>query len=199
MIRLLLVRHGQSTWNAEHRWQGHADPPLSALGERQARAAAAATAALEPVELICSDLTRARQTAELIAPPGLTPTIEGALRERDVGEWTGLTHDEIDERYPGDREAYRSPPGFESNEALNARTLPALERIASRLEPDAVCVIVTHGGVIRSIERGHGAASAPVPNLGGRWLHFDGGTFDLGEREALVDADDAALTVPEEE
>jgi broad specificity phosphatase PhoE len=199
MTRLLLVRHGQSTWNAEERWQGHADPPLSPLGERQARAAAEATAALAPTALMSSDLSRARRTAELIAPAGLVPTVEPALKERDVGEWTGLTRTEIDERYPGFREAYRSPPGFEDDRALLARTLPALQAIAARLGNDAVCVIVSHGGVIRSIERGLGGVAAPVPNLAGRWLHAVDGELALGDREVLVDPDDATLTVPQEE
>jgi len=199
MTRLLLVRHGQSTWNAEERWQGHADPPLSALGERQALAAAKATAVLGPTVVISSDLTRARQTAELIAPDGVTPTVEPALRERDVGEWTGLTRTEIEERYPGYLDGFRAPPGFESNEDLLARTLPALEVIARDLDADAVCLIVTHGGVIRALERGFGAVPTPVPNLAGRWLHRHDGEFALGDREVLVDPDDATLTVPNEE
>lgn len=199
MTRLLLVRHGQSTWNAEERWQGHADPPLSSLGERQARAAARATATLGPTVVISSDLTRARQTAELIAPNGLTPVVEPALRERDVGAWTGLTRTEIEERYPGYLDGFRSPPGFESNEELLARTLPALETIAGELGSDAVCVIVSHGGVIRAIERGFGAVPTPVPNLAGRWLQRQDGELALGDREVLVDPDDATLTVPDEE
>jgi broad specificity phosphatase PhoE len=199
MTRLLLVRHGQSTWNAEERWQGHADPPLSPLGERQARAAARATAALAPLALISSDLTRARQTAELITPDGLVLAIEPALRERDVGEWTGLTRTEIEERYPGYLDGFRAPPGFEGDESLLSRTLPALEAIAQRLGDDAICVIVTHGGVIRSIERGLGAVPAPVPNLAGRWLHDSDGGLALGDREVLIDPDDAVLTVPQEE
>ena len=199
MTRLLLVRHGQSTWNAEERWQGHADPPLSALGERQARTAAEATAALAPTDLMSSDLTRARQTAELIAPAGLVPSIEPALKERDVGEWTGLTRTEIEARYPGYLDGFRAPPGFEGDDSLLARTLPALQSIAERLGNGAVCVIVTHGGVIRAIERGLGGVAAPVPNLAGRWLHATEGALELGDREVLVDPDDATLTVPKEE
>jgi len=86
MSRLLLVRHGQSTWNAEERWQGHADPPLSDLGERQARAAAPSVVAIGATVVVSSDLTRARQTAELLAPPTLTPVVEPSVRERDVGD-----------------------------------------------------------------------------------------------------------------
>jgi broad specificity phosphatase PhoE len=102
-------------------------------------------------------------------------------------------------RYPGYLDGFRAPPGFEDDESLLARTLPALEAIAQRVGDDAVCVIVTHGGVIRSIERGFGAVPSPVPNLAGRWLHGGDGQLALGDREVLVDPDDAALTIPEEE
>ncbi len=149
MARLLLLRHGQSTWNAEERWQGHADPPLSELGDHQARAAAATAARLGMHALYASDLTRARQTATALAPPGITPVIDPALRERDVGAWTGLTTVEIDAKSPGFRVEHRSPPGFEADDALIARVVPALVAIARGLD-DAVVVLVTHGGVIRA-------------------------------------------------
>lgn len=199
MTRLLLVRHGQSTWNAEGRWQGHSDPPLSPLGARQARAAASAVAALGATAVISSDLRRARQTGELLAPPGVQPVVVPPLRERNVGAWEGLTRDEIDARFPGMREAHESPPGFESDESLMARVLPALEVIATGVGDSVVTVIVTHGGVIRALERRLGAPSAPVPNLGGRWLLATGGDLVLGDREVLIDPDDATLTMPEEQ
>jgi len=197
--RLLLVRHGQSTWNAEERWQGHADPPLSDLGARQARAAHGAVAALGTSAVFTSDLTRARQTAELLAPAGITPVIDAAVRERDVGEWTGLTTSEIDERYPGCRAEHRSPPGFEGDESLLARVVPALEAIAARLPAGTVCVVVTHGGVIRTVERALGATTSPVPNLAGRWIDAAGNTLVVGDREVLIDPDDATLTIPLEQ
>jgi broad specificity phosphatase PhoE len=199
MKRLLLVRHGQSTWNAEQRWQGHADPPLSPLGERQATVAAAAAAALEPTRVVTSDLTRARQTAERLAPPALEPIVNGSVRERDVGEWTGLTTSEIDERFPGYREAYKAPPGLEDDKSLLARVLPALRAISADLDDGTVCIIVTHGGVIRTVERLLGVASAAIPNLAGRWVHASDGEFALGDREVLIDPDDATLTIPQEE
>jgi len=135
--RVLLVRHGQSTWNADGRWQGQADVPLSELGQEQARGAAVAVARLAPVRLVTSDLARARQTAELVAPPGLHIEIDGSWRERDAGEWTGLTRAEIDERFPGWLAERRSPPGFEGDEPLLARALPALDRLLPRDERGA--------------------------------------------------------------
>lgn len=199
--RLLLVRHGESTWNADGRWQGQADPPLTDLGERQARSAASAVAALEPVIVVASDLERARATAVLLAPAGIVPELDAAFRERDAGEWTGLTRAQIEERFPGDLAAWRSPPGFEGDDPLLARVMPALERVTDGVPPDGCGIVVTHGGVIRTIERVHGAPSVSVPNLGGRWLHVDGGAaVTLGDRDVLIDPDDdeIALTIPEQ-
>jgi probable phosphoglycerate mutase len=199
---LLLVRHGQSTWNAEQRWQGQADPPLSALGERQARAAAAAAQRLEIGRIVASDLVRARRTAELLAPPGVEVTLDPAWRERHAGDWTGLTRSEIDERYPGWIDEQRSPPGFEGDEPLLERVLPVVEALLAATDRAAATLALTHGGVIRTIERHFGAPSTPVPNLGGRWLHREGAGTDattlLGDREVLIDPDAVALTVPDQ-
>jgi broad specificity phosphatase PhoE len=191
--RVLVVRHGESTWNAVSRWQGQADPPLSELGERQARAAIPNVAALGLAALVSSDLVRARATAELLAPPGVTVMEQPAFRERNAGEWTGLTRAEIEERFPGALAERRSPPGFESDEALLARVLPALQAIVGGLADGACALVVSHGGVIRTLELHLGAASAPVPNLGGRWV-VDGSA--LGDRALLIDADDVELTIP---
>jgi broad specificity phosphatase PhoE len=193
--RLLLVRHGESTWNVAGRWQGHADPPLSELGERQAAAAAAALTDL-PDAVWTSDLIRARRTAELLAGPhGLALRADARLRERDVGEWSGLTRAEIEERWPGWLAARRSPDGFEADEPLAGRALDALHDIATGAAGKTL-IVVTHGGVIRTIERHHGAAAEPVPNLGGRWLSTAGDGFTLGDRELLIDPDDIEVTVP---
>ena len=198
--RLLLVRHGESTWNAEHRWQGHSDPPLSPLGEKQARVAASAVAELGFTAVVSSDLLRARQTAELLAPPGLDVVVEPAFKERTVGEWEGLTRDEIDEQYPGMRKAHRSPPGFESDESVVARVEPALIAVAAARGACTTTLVVTHGGVIRSLERHLGAPSPePVPNLGGRWFDVAAAVLTIGDREVLVDPDDATLTAAEEQ
>jgi probable phosphoglycerate mutase len=197
MRRLFLVRHGQSTWNVEERWQGQADPPLSELGERQARAAAEFAAALAPSTIVTSDLARARRTAELLAPPPIRPVVEPALRERAAGEWTGLTTVEIDAQFPGFRAARRSPPGFEDDASVLARALPALRSIADQLAEEACAIVVVHVGVIRTLEGHLGDRSTAIPNLGGRWLHMDAGEFELGDRELLLDPDDVALTIPD--
>src|SRR5215813_8680553 len=94
--RLVVIRHGQSTWNAIGRWQGHADAPLTDLGRTQA---ARAVASLPPVEVIwASDLERARATAAVIGEAlGLDVQVDVRLRERNAGEWTGLTRAEIEQ------------------------------------------------------------------------------------------------------
>src|SRR5687767_12818211 len=100
MTRVLLVRHGQSTWNAEGRWQGWADPPLSELGATQALTAANHVEHVDAV--VSSDLVRARETAEIIAKALGIAEVEAfrGLRERGAGDWTGLTRPEIEERWP---------------------------------------------------------------------------------------------------
>ena len=192
--RVLLVRHGQSTWNAEERWQGQADPPLSSLGERQALAAVPAVVRLDPVSVVTSDLARARRTAELLAGD-LDITVEPAWRERRAGEWTGLTRSEIEAQFPGWLADRRSPPGFEGDDELLARTLPALTAIVQGDGPGAV-LVVTHGGVIRTLERHYRSPSLPVPNLGGRWFHPHDDAVALGDRDVLVDAE--TVTVPDQ-
>lgn len=191
--RVLLVRHGQSTWNAEGRWQGHADPPLSEFGERQAVDAAARVGQVDAI--YSSDLLRAHRTAELVAAQlGIEPVlVEGRLRERDVGEWTGLTRSEIEERWPGWIDAHKSPPGFEDDPSVFARVRHALLEMGLRHQGGEV-LAVAHGGVIRTVERTIGSGDGAVPNLGGRVVVIDGETMALGDRVVLLDADET--TVP---
>jgi broad specificity phosphatase PhoE len=193
--RILVVRHGQSTWNADGRWQGQADPPLSALGIAQAEAAARA---VDGVDVIwASDLERAHHTAKILAAPrGLEVVADARLREREAGEWTGLTRAEIDEQYPGALEERRRPPGFESDEALVPRAVAALEALAAALG-SGTAIVVTHGGVILAIERHHGVERTPVANLEGRWIAVDpDGEFALADREILFDPDAVEVTIP---
>jgi broad specificity phosphatase PhoE len=197
MIRLLLVRHGESTWNAVSRWQGQADPPLSPFGERQAEDAGARLAEIASITAVwASNLVRARRTADLIAQRlGIAQVREEPrLRERDVGAWSGLTRDQIEERWPGYLAARRSPPDFEGDDELLARTRAGLAAAVDGSGPGDV-LVVTHGGVIRTIERSLGAIPERLPNLGGRWLLADTPTdLSLGERVVLLEPDE--VTVP---
>lgn len=194
MTALLVLRHGQSTWNAERRWQGWADAPLSDLGERQARDAADHLAALGLTVATSSDLARARRTAEIIAGTlglELLPP-EPGLRERDVGAWTGLTVGEIEERWPDELAAQRAgrltrPPDGEDTPSLLRRTTDTLARLAVELA-DEVPLLVAHGGVIRSLERSLAVEPpASTPNLGGRWFISDGSGLQAGDAVAPVD------------
>jgi probable phosphoglycerate mutase len=191
--RVLLVRHGQSDWNAIGRWQGQADPPLSDLGRRQAREAARAIGAVDAVW--ASDLQRAAETAAIIsADIGVGPVVlDPDLRERDAGEFSGLTRAEIDERFPGYLEDHRRPPGWEPDEHLLARALRVVHEIALAV-PGGDVLVVTHGGLVYTLESHLGARHARLANTEGRWIAVDGERMRLGDRILLADPDD--MTVP---
>lgn len=202
MIRVLLVRHGESEWNAAGRWQGQADPPLTATGRRQGRSAAASIGALDTI--VASDLQRARETAEIIAEElGVGPVeLDAGFRERHAGAWQGLTRSEIHEQWPGylpddpvhggtPPPGVRRPPGYEDDAAVIERALQALDRLANRVgEGDAL--VVTHGGVIHAIERHLGVTEWDrIANLAARWVVIGDGRLGLGERVILVDPEQA--------
>lgn len=171
MTDLLLVRHGQSEWNALGRWQGQADPPLTELGRAQARHAAVH---LPDFDLLASStLVRAATTADEIADVvGVSDIVRDAdLVERDAGGFSGLTRAEIDERYPGYLDAGRWPEGWEHDEVMVVRLAAAIERL--RGTGAQTIVAVSHGGVIYALEAALGAEFERVANLGGRWFHFD--------------------------
>lgn len=188
---MLLLRHGQSTWNAEGRWQGQADPPLSAQGEAAARAAADAFGDARlgpPPAAVSSDLSRARQTAEILAARlgwGPVTTFRG-LRERHVGQFTGHNRAEIEARWPGLLAAgFVDPPGAEPGPSLLARAVATLHRVAS-LHPARAVVAVTHGGLIHAVENHLGVGdAAPHANLAGRWVEVDEGRLFAGAAVTL--------------
>jgi broad specificity phosphatase PhoE len=149
-----------------------------------------------------SDLHRARRTAELIGEHlALGVHVEARLRERHAGEWQGCTRDEIEERWPGYLGAGRRPTGFEPDDALLDRVLAALTELRRRHEGDSV-LVVTHGGIVRTVERHLGdEVGGLLPNLGGRWITADsdandGAAWALGERVLLLE--DVQVTRPEQ-
>jgi probable phosphoglycerate mutase len=189
--RLLVVRHGQSTWNSDGRWQGQADPPLSALGEQQAHDAARTLERAERIDAIwSSDLLRASRTADVVgAHLGRAVHLDARLRERDAGEWQGLTRDEIEKRWPGHLRSGRRPPAYEHDDALLARVLSVLDAITAA-HAEASVLVVAHGGIVRTMERHLGDDDRGLlPNLGGRWLLVEGGAghVSLGGRVLLLD------------
>ena len=163
------MRHGETTWNVAKRWQGQADTPLTEEGEAQALAVAdrlAAQPARPWTRLLSSDLQRARRTAEAIGSAlGLPVEAEPRFRERDVRDWSGLTHEEVEARDPDAYHAFRSGDpalrigGGESTLDLRARALEAIREIDAR--GDAHVIVVTQLGLIRSLVPG-----ADVGNTG---------------------------------
>ncbi len=192
---LLLLRHGQSTWNDEGRWQGQADPPLSPLGEEQAAEAASRLAGAGFRAVASSDLVRARRTAELIAGLlRLGPVIvEPRIKEYDVGRWCGLTKAEIEEGWPGMIEAWRdgrlvATPGGEPRTAFGERVVAGLRRLASVEPGPRPVLVVTHSGVVRALERLLEAEHVAIGNLSGRWCVVeDDGGLSLGDGVVLLD------------
>jgi glucosyl-3-phosphoglycerate phosphatase len=138
-------RHGQTTYNAEHRFQGQRDVPLNAVGRAQAQRAAKHLATLGPTQIWSSDLVRASATAGYLARlTGLEVHLDKDLRERHGGAWEGLTTDEIRERYPDDLAAWQ-PPGGETSDFVAERTAAALMKIADGSEPGSLVVVAGHG------------------------------------------------------
>jgi broad specificity phosphatase PhoE len=194
---LLVVRHGQSEWNAIGRWQGHADPALSELGRRQAAVAAGSIGAIDGI--ISSDLLRAAETAAIIAQQlGVGPVmIDERLRERDVGEWTGLTRTEIDKRWPGWIDDLRRPEGFEDVDSVLLRVVEAFTAMREE-SPGGSLLVVTHGGVIRSLARSYGLDDIPVANLAGITMRISESGQTISERIALLDGQAVTVTQNEE-
>ena len=190
---MLLVRHGQSEWNALGRWQGKADPALTELGRLQAAHASGRVGAVDVI--VASPLTRALDTAQIISSRiGVGPVVVDAdLAERDAGEWEGLTRAEIEQGWPGYLAADRRPPGYEGHEVLVGRARAALDRIHADYD-GADVLVVTHGGLIGSIERDAGLPWERLANLGARQVTHHGSRLELGERIILVDDDE--ITVP---
>jgi probable phosphoglycerate mutase len=191
MRRVLVLRHGQSTWNVERRWQGWLDAPLTSTGEGQAMARGRALARERPapVAVYTSDLTRARRTAELIAVElGVPSASDEGFRERHGGDWQGRTADEIDRRWPGLRDAWRrgeidAPPGGETDQAVFERFDSALARMLDSAPPGDL-VLVTHHGVLRIVATRAGVpVHALIPNLGGFWFRCVDGS--LQEPDAI--------------
>jgi broad specificity phosphatase PhoE len=158
---LLLVRHAESDWNVENRFQGLTDRPLTDLGREQAERLAGELATARVDAVYTSPLRRARATAEILARRhGLEPTVVADLREIDVGGWAGLSRAEVESRYPdGFRRWIEGMEGWEGGESYSqmaARVVRAVTGIAEAHPRDAQVLVVTHGGPIRAV---HAAAA----------------------------------------
>lgn len=196
--RLVLLRHGQTDFNAGRRMQGQLDTELSELGREQAVVAAEALAKRQPLLIVSSDLRRALDTALALGErAGLPVSVDQRLRETHLGDWQGLTHLEVDDAAPGARLAWRddarwAPHGGESRVDVAARSRPLIaELVAGQPEwgsdadgnADRPVVLVAHGGLIAALTAD--LLGLPVDNwpvLGGMgnasWVQLSGHSPD---------------------
>ncbi len=155
--RLTLIRHGQTSWNVDGRWQGQANVGLNEEGFRQAEQLAEALAATDAVAIYSSDLRRAHQTAEAIATRTKLPlALDKRLREIDVGEWQGMTESEVI-AWDGERLTMVRNGGFtmprpsgESQQDVGRRMLALAEEVLQKY-PEQHVILVAHGGSIRML------------------------------------------------
>jgi broad specificity phosphatase PhoE len=163
---VVLARHGETDWNRDGRFQGHADPELNAAGRRQAAELAEALHGVGLRALYSSDLSRAAQTAGIVAARlGLELSLDPDLREIDVGSWSGLTKPEIAVRFPEGFARWQAGEighDGETREQLAARVFAAVHRIAMA-HADEWVLVVSHGGAIRAFRRA--AVGDPGPLL----------------------------------
>jgi broad specificity phosphatase PhoE len=176
----LCVRHGLTEWNATFRWQGRADVALATEGIEQAKRAGQRLAGFTETFdlLICSPLTRARHTAEIIGEQLQLPihSMDERWVERDIGDWSGLTTNEIEARWPGMLHAWRNEgidqlPGGEREADMTARVTQALEDLLQSLDGKRALVI-THGGVLHALGTAYNVRPRPFDNLEGRWFRW---------------------------
>ncbi|OBF35111.1 histidine phosphatase [Mycolicibacterium peregrinum] len=200
--RLVLLRHGQTEYNAGSRMQGQLDTELSDLGRDQAAAAAEVLAKRQPLLIVSSDLKRALDTAMTLGDrAGIAVAVDKRLRETHLGDWQGLTHQEVDTAAPGARVAWRedarwAPHGGESRVDVAGRSVPVVaELVAGQPDwgldqagggADRPVVLVAHGGLIAALTAG--LLGLPVDNwpvLGGMgnasWVQLSGHSEDDGD------------------
>lgn len=154
MTTILLARHGETDWNCEGRFQGHADPPLNDAGRAQASQLAAELVDDELAAVYSSPLRRAFETAAVVAAGhGLTPIELDALREVDVGSWQGLTRDEVEARFPDQFARWldygQGWADGESYDEMGRRVVAALLELGAEHDGERI-LAVTHGGPIRA-------------------------------------------------
>ena len=194
MIDLWLVRHGETDWNRELRFQGHLDAPLNGLGMRQAQRLGAHLASVPPSPLLASDLVRTRQTAEPLAGHWQTSAVPDSLwREQAFGVIEGLTFEQVRERHPDIVQGWRThdpdfaPPGGESRRQFHARVMQAVQTLVERCRQEGwqSPVVVSHGGVLDMVYRSAtgqslgGPRECPIPNAGLNHVRTDGVRFEI--------------------
>ncbi len=194
MIDLWLVRHGETDWNRELRFQGHLDAPLNALGLRQAQRLGEYLATLPPRPVLASDLLRTRQTAQPLSQQWQTQAEPDRLwREQAFGVIEGLTLDEIRQRHPEVVHQWRrhdpdyAPDGGESRRQFHARVMQAVQALVQRCAQEGwqSPLVVSHGGVLDMVYRSAtgqplgGPRECTIPNAGLNHVRTDGERFEI--------------------
>ncbi|MGV8968858.1 MAG: histidine phosphatase family protein [Microbacteriaceae bacterium] len=178
MTLIYFVRHGETEWNRERRIQGKTDIPLNDTGREQARATGKLLANRRWDLVVSSPLVRARETAEIIASElGMpAPLVLDDIGERNYGASEGLNYEQIEAKFPDDAPV----PGRESRREVTERAIPAVVALAERY-PEKAIIVVSHGGVIRSIllEVAPHEKSAPIRNGSIHSFRHTDGTLDL--------------------
>jgi alpha-ribazole phosphatase len=156
-MNLYMVRHGQTASSRENRFTGSSDPPLTAAGEAMAEAFASVYASVKWDAVFTSPMLRTRQTTDALCRlTGVQPIVEDRLKEMDYGEWEGLRHDEVKERWPkafaywAQDVASRGTPGGETAFHVAARAMPIVDGIRSRYQHGNV-LLVSHKATLRII------------------------------------------------
>lgn len=197
MTELVVIRHGETDWNRQQRFQGHTDVPLNAQGLAQAAALAAHRAhdpALQADVFVCSDLQRARQTAApLAAAWGCEPMLRTDLREQHFGDWEGHDAPALRARAPRlwaqwlEHRADEAAPGGETPRQFHARVLAAVQALVEAGPPRRRIVIVSHGGVLDMLWRSargeslDGPRRCEIPNAGVNRLRWVAGRLEIDE------------------
>ena len=194
MMDIWLVRHGETDWNRELRFQGHLDAPLNDLGLQQARRLALHWAGHAPRALVASDLMRTRQTAQPLSEHWQQDLVPDALwREQCFGAIEGLTLAQVQENHPDIVRGWRShdpdfaPPGGESQRQFHARVMQAVQALLTRCRQQGWVspVVVSHGGVLDMIYRSAtgqalgGPRQCLIPNAGLNHVRTDGQRFEI--------------------
>jgi len=191
----LFLRHAETEVSDRKEWHGTSDPPLSLKGRVHAQIAAKRLRDLnlKIVGVICSDFSRATETAaEFGKAFGCVVSRTPLLRERYLGEWEGLTQDEIERRWPGLIEAWRvgridGPPGGETDDEVTGRLSRVLSEFVHGDHESDAKLVISHAGLLRGLLAANGLPDEEIPPLSGRWLTLktDTGQINVGKETTL--------------
>lgn len=194
MTELIVIRHGETDWNRQNRFQGQIDVPLNAAGEAQVQRLAERLLSEKFDAVVCSDLLRARATARVAAPPSALPAVTEPLwREQSFGVLEGLDvptiiakHPELWSSWTRHDADFALPGGGESVREFHARVLRAVRVVVQRHEGQRVAIF-THGGALDMLWRSahglplHGARECEIPNTGINRLRWRNGGLEILE------------------